>query len=125
MKQPRCQILGAIAGAVLLALPMSAMANTAPETHKPAASAKAVRSAWPPETLAGTIMTVNAGHNLVIVKGPGSVPFDMRVTRRTRILSGNKPATLASLVPDKNDPVSVRFTPERSGDIASRIEVQK
>jgi hypothetical protein len=125
MKEAKRQILGAIAGAVLLALPVSAMAVTTPETHKPAASTMAAKNAWAPETLAGTIMAVNPDRNLVIVKGPHSVPFDMRVTGRTRILSGNRPVTLASLASDKNDAISVRFTPERSGDIASRIQVQK
>jgi len=126
MKQSKWQVFGVVIGAMLWALPMTAAVKTESEVHKPsAAAAKAARSAWPPETLAGTIMSVDASRRLVVVKGPGDVPYDMRVSRETRILSGKQPVKLANLSSDLNERVTVRFTPERSGDFAQLIQIQQ
>lgn len=126
MRPSKWQVLSAAIGALLWAAPMNATVKSAPEVQQPAAaSAKAARSVWPPETLAGTIMTVDASRRLLIVKGPGDVPFDVRVTRGTRIESGKQLLALSSLGSDVNRPVTVRFTPERSGDIARLIQIQK
>ncbi len=121
MKRSEWQILNAIFGALLVVVPMTATVETGPEVHK----AQAERSVWPRETLDGTIMTVDTSRRLVIVKGPDNVPYDMRVSRQTRILSGEQPLTLAGLASATNQKVSVRFTPERSGDIAQLIQIQK
>src|ERR1700680_4358423 len=83
--------------------------------------AKTTRIAWLPETLAGKIMTVDPAKKLVIVRGPDGVPFDMLVTPSTRITSGIHRLTLKDLNLNKQKPVSVRFIPKRTGDIARSI----
>lgn len=117
MKGRLCYVLGAAACTLMLALPLSAA-----DQPQSKVAAKAVR-AWPAEVLSGTIMMVDPSQNLLIVKGPDGVPFDMVVSRRTRIESGNQKLTLDQLQSDKDKTVSVRFIPERSGDVANSIQI--
>jgi len=81
------------------------------------------RTAWPPETLAGKIMMVVPAKDLVIVQGPGGVPFDLRVTSATHIESRDHKIALKKLNQDTQKAVSVRYVPERAGDIARTIQV--
>jgi len=74
--------------------------------------------------MTGTIMTVDPNLKLVVVLGAGRVPFDMRVTRSTRILSGDRTLKLPDLSADKNHSVSVTFVPTGSGDIARAIHIK-
>jgi hypothetical protein len=97
-----------------LALALSANAASTPD--------HTVRKAWPAETMTGTIMNVDPGEELVVVRA-GQVPFDIRVTRSTRILAGDKTLNLRDLSADKNHSVSVTFTPTGSGDIARTIHI--
>jgi hypothetical protein len=115
MKRHKWHVFSAVIGALLWVVPMTATVK----------SGKTVRSAWPPETVSGTIMSVDASKDLVIVKGPDNVPYDIKVGRGTRILSGTQPLRLASLAQEVNQRVSVRFTPERSGDMARLIQIQR
>ncbi len=124
MRQIRAKISGAAICALLFTVPLGAAAKATSETRKPTpAAAKSMRTAWPPETLTGKIMEVDAARRLVVVEGPGDVPYDMKVNRSTKIISGEQPVKLDSL--SANQPVEVRFTPERSGDIAQLIQVKK
>ncbi|HTW95158.1 MAG TPA: hypothetical protein VMB03_13685 [Bryobacteraceae bacterium] len=100
-------IVGAAACSLLLAIPMIA----------------APRTAWPAETLSGTISMIDPALNTVVVQTSGGVPFDMVVTRNTRIESGNQTLTLQDLQQDTNRTVSVRFVPERRGDVARTIQL--
>lgn len=104
----------------ILGLALAASALAAGNT---AASGNSVRNAWPPETLTGTIWMVEPHSDLVVVQTPGHVPFDMRVTRATRIQSGDKELTLPDLTADKNHSVSVTFVPTGAGDIARVIHI--
>ncbi len=88
-----------------------------------ATAAKTERTAWPPETLAGKIMMVVPAKDLVIVRGPDGVPFDLRVTAATHIESGDHKIALKDLNQDTKKTVSVRYVPERAGDIARTIQV--
>jgi hypothetical protein len=104
------------------ALAVSANAAGTAPTQK--TSNHAVRTtAWPAETMTGTIMTVDPNLKLVVVLGADRVPFDMRVTRSTRIRSGDKTLKLPDLSADKNHSVSVTFVPTGSGDIARAIHI--
>ncbi len=92
--------------------------------EKPTAAGKAIRNAWPPETLSGKIMMVDSARNLLIMNGPDGVPFDMVVTPSTRITLGDQhKLALKDLSQDVQKNVSVQFKPERSGDIARSIQV--
>lgn len=110
-------LLATAACAVLLASPLAA-ANT-----DKAPSHAGVPNAWSPETLSGKIWMVDSAHNLVVVKGPDGVPFDMDVTRRTRIESGDRSVSLKDLEQDKNQQISIHFVPERRGDVAQTIKI--
>jgi hypothetical protein len=81
------------------------------------------RTAWPPETLNGTITMVDPTQHLVVVQDSSGVPFDMVVTGSTRIRSGNQRLTLGDLTSDLNKSVSLRFKPERRGDVARSIQL--
>ena len=82
-----------------------------------------MRKAWRPETLSGKISVVNADRRLVVVETPDGVPYDMVVTGKTRIKSGDQAVSLKELTQDTNKSVSVKFTPERRGDVARTIEI--
>jgi hypothetical protein len=126
MRLSKRRFLSAVIGALLGAAPIAATVKTGSEAQKSnALSAKAAQSAWKPETLTGKIMTVDASRRLVVVESLDNVLYDMRVTPETRILSGRQPVKLANLSSDINESVTVRFTPERSGDFAGLIQIQK
>ena len=82
-----------------------------------------MRTAWKPETLTGKITNVDPDRNLVIVETNDGVPFDMLVTPNTRIKSGDRGLDLKELKRDMNQNVSVTFTPERRGDVATFIQI--
>jgi len=113
-------ILATAACALLLAIPLAAADSPASKSAKKPA---AVRSMWPPETVFGTIMIVDPSLKTVVVQTSGGVPFDMVVTRNTRIKSGDRAITLQDLKQDTNKGVSVKFVPERRGDIARTIQL--
>jgi hypothetical protein len=79
---------------------------------------------WKPEKLSGTIAMVDPAKKLLVVQGPDRVPFDIDLTARTRIRSGDRTITMKDLSDQLNKPVSVDFTPESRGDIANSIEIQ-
>ena len=83
----------------------------------------AERTAWPPETISGTILQVLPAQRLLIVKGPDGVPFDMRINKATRIESGQHRLMFRDLTTDQGKNVSIHFVPERSGDVAQRVNI--
>jgi len=123
MKSLAMSLLAGTASVLLLAAPVLATTKSTAAPAKTTAVKSAVRSAWPPETLSGKIISVDPGQNLVVVQGPDGVPFDMVATARTRIRSGNEPVTLQDLSGYQNQNVSVRFIPERRGDVAESIRI--
>ena len=82
-----------------------------------------MRTAWPPETLSGKIANVDPERKLVMVKSPDGTFYDMVVTAKTRIKSGDRAVTLEDLTQDMNRSVSVKYTPERRGDMANSIRI--
>lgn len=112
----------ATACALVLAIPLTAANGPATKTKNMTAAA-ATRTAWPPETLSGKITMVEPGQKLVVVETPDGVSFDMVVTAKTRIRAGDRAITLKDLTQDMNKTVSVQFTPERRGDVASLIRI--
>ncbi len=113
--------------ALVLVLPLAAANGPAAKSSGPAASkaatATAVRSAWPPESLSGRITMVDPAKKLVVVKARDGVLFDMVVTGRTVIKSGDHSIGLRELSQDLNKNASVRFVPERRGDVARSIHI--
>jgi len=113
-------ILAGAACALLSAIPPTATAKTN-KNMKTAVVVK--RTVWPPETVTGQIANVDPAKTLLVVQTPDGVPYDMVVTRKTKIESGNRAITLEDLTRDRNRKVSVRFTPERRGDVARSIQM--
>jgi len=107
-------VLAAAGGTVLLAVSLSA-ANVPAKANQ--------QKMWPSESISGTIMIVKPSENLVVVQTSDGVPFDMVITPRTRIQSGDQSVTLNNLSQDINKNISVRFTPEGRGDVARSIQV--
>jgi hypothetical protein len=86
-------------------------------------AAASMRGNWPPESLSGNIASVDPDRNLVVVQTPDGTPFDMCVTAKTIIKSGDQTITLKDLTRDVNQGVSVKFIPERRGDVAKSIRL--
>jgi hypothetical protein len=66
---------------------------------------------------------VDPDRKLAVVKTPGAVSYDMVVTAKTRIKSGDQAIRLKDLSQDLNKPASAKFAPERRGDVAKAIQV--
>jgi hypothetical protein len=106
------------------AAPMVAATPTPQKTvNKTMKQTDVMRSTWPLETLSGSIIMVDPAHKLLVVEGSDGVPFDMVVTGSTLIESGRHRLMLDQLSTDQGRNVSVRFAPERSGDIARTIRI--
>jgi hypothetical protein len=119
MKRLITSILAGAACALVLVMPAAA-------ADKPPAAAghsAAMRTAWPPESLSGTVSMVDRKEDLLVVNGPDGVSFDMTITPRTRIWSGDRKVLLQDLDQYRNKQVSVRFVPERRGDVAESIRI--
>lgn len=106
------RVLAMAACGLLMALPMMAASAKAPAS-----------SAWPAETLSGKIISVDPNRNIMVVKTPGGVPFDFDISRHTQIQSGGQALTIKDLTNDVNKDVSVKFVPERRGDVAKTIQL--
>lgn len=122
MMKVRWLKLATAASALTLAIPLSAATGPA-DTSKKMTTTAISRAAWKPETLSGKITSVDADQNLVVVETTDGVPFDMVVTPKTRITSGDQGIALKDLARDTNATVWVTFTPERRGDVASSIRL--
>ena len=102
-------VLAATACALLLAVPLTAAEMPKARTSNTTATKPAaVQRMWPPETLSGKITMVDAAAKLMVVEGPGGVSFDMVVTPKTRIESGNQSLKLQDLTQRTNQSVSVQ-----------------
>jgi hypothetical protein len=102
---------------------MTAVNKSAPEVHHKTTARETIRRSWRPETLTGKITMVDPVKRLVVVKGASEVPFDMIVTPSTRIRSGDQKLKLSDLASQTKKDASVKFVPERRGDVAQSIRV--
>jgi hypothetical protein len=110
--------------AALVSIPMTCTA--ASSTAKAVKTAqKAPHGIWAPETLSGKITMVDPARKLVVVQDSSGVPFDMVVSRSTRIKSASGTVKLSDLNSDLNRNASIRFVPERHGDVAKTINVSQ
>ncbi|MGH9360151.1 MAG: hypothetical protein ACRD22_13220 [Terriglobia bacterium] len=100
-------------------------------TSEPAAhAAKATthhharKAAAKSETISGTISMVDAANKIVVVTDSNGVPFDFKVTHRTRIdVNGNR-ASLSQLADQTNKQASVKFMDRmKAGQFAETIKV--
>ena len=124
MMKATCSRLAITACALVLAIPLIAADGPAKGTNKTTTTTAARRlSAWKPETLSGTITKVDPGQDLMVVQTRDGVTFDMILTAKTRIKSGDRVITLKDLTRDTNKTVSVTFKPERRGDVAKSIQI--
>lgn len=116
-------MLTTLACGLWLAIPLTAATPAAKTNKNKKTAAMAVRSVWAPETLGGKIAIVDPDRNLVVVEMPDGVPFDMVVTAKTKIDLGDRRVGLRALTGDTNKTVSVKFVPERRGDVAQSIRI--
>jgi hypothetical protein len=107
--------------ALLLAMPaMRAADKPAPKAQTKSASSQGVLGQA--ETLTGSIMMV-APSNVVVLKDSRGTTYDIVVTKATRLRLGDRPIHLKDLSTDTNKTATVKFVPERSGDIAQSIKI--
>lgn len=106
-----------------LALAASPAAFAQSQNGKRGAGSAAANGFGVTESLSGTVQMVLPDQNLLVVKGPNNVPFDMKVTPKTLVVVNEKRGTIQSLVNQVGQPVTVAFKPQRDGDIATRVEV--
>ncbi len=106
-------------------LPVQSIAADKP-VAKPARAktmhAKAAH-AWPAGTGSGTIMMTDPDHKLLIVQTQGGTPFDFEVTPGTHIDANGQKLTFQDLANDTNKNISVKFVPERTGDVARTVHL--
>ena len=114
MKTPTISFLSAVLFVLLLSLPATAASK---------AKTSPMRKAWPSETLSGKITAVAADRKVVVVTAPDGIPFDMLVTPKTRIRSGTQAINFKDLTEYQSKNVSIKFVPERRGDIAKSIRI--
>jgi hypothetical protein len=96
----------------------SAPAATSTKKHAKAGASYAAK----PETLSGTISSVDADKNLVVVSSSDGIPYDFTVSKGTKITAGGSKAKLGDLQSGKQ--VSVSFVAEKKrGNVARSIEV--
>jgi hypothetical protein len=120
MEVTEMKIAVPIIAALAFAIPSFAADNNGAAK---AASHNATRTAWAPQTLSGTIAMVDPAHRLVVIQTDGGVPYDLDVSRQTKIENGNQRMSLQNLNQDVNQKVSVKLIPERRGDVAAWIRV--
>jgi hypothetical protein len=82
-----------------------------------------VPRAWPTETLSGKITVADPVQKVVVVKTSDGVPYDIEITAKTRIRSGDQTLRMSDLTQDINKQVSVEFVPEHRGDVARSIRI--
>jgi hypothetical protein len=118
------QQIGAAICILLLSAPLIAneKSNSTPATTAPG-SVGVAQSTWPPETLKGTVVMVEADQHLIIVKSPDGVTFALKLTNSTRIQSGEQKLRSENLNLLMDKTVSVRFRPTRSGNVATAVQV--
>jgi hypothetical protein len=116
--KPKTSIIAAAVFAMLTALPLSAA-----EAGKTPAGKSAAQTAWHAETLSGKIVAVDQAKNVIVVKTPDGTPFDFDITHHTRIKAGDHPVATKDLSTGLNKDVSVKFVPERRGDVAESIRI--
>lgn len=120
------RLIGAVlGGGLLLALPGASLYAKTTTTSKEAKATHQRLERWPAANLSGIVAAVYPDKRLVIVKDSSGTPFDLIVTRGTRIKSGAESIKLPDLASLKNDKVAVKLLPERKGDIAESINVTK
>jgi hypothetical protein len=108
----------------MLAFPLIA-ANAQPVTATvpDAPNRTAMRSGWPPETISGTITMVDPDQKVVVIQTSDGTPYDLMLTPSTRIKCGGQPQTLQDLSSEVSKTATVKFTPERRGDMAMSFDV--
>ncbi len=113
----------AVTACLMLAVPLIAAVRPPASMNRKMTAATSMRTAWKPETLTGKITNVYPGRNLVVVETNDGVPFDILVTTNTQIKSADRGLDLKQLKEDMNQNVSITFTPERRGDVATLIQI--
>lgn len=93
-----------------------AQPTAAPERKAKAAFGKA-------ETISGTISIVDKDKKLMVLTGPGGVPYNFKITRSTRIKIAGQKAKLDDLAGQTSKQASVKFLPLRTGNAAQSVEV--
>lgn len=108
--------------AILMVPAVAATHKQAADTQK-TVTGKAIPSGWPAESLTGTIMSVDPQKRIMVLKDSSGVPFDMILSHSTRIKAGQRELKPGELASEVNKKATIKFVPERRGDIAESIQM--
>jgi hypothetical protein len=114
-------VLPIAAALAMVASSFAADANSAKATAHRSAHARA----WAPQTVSGTLTIVEPAQKRIVVQTASGVPYDMDITRATRIENRGQRVSLQALNQDVNQAVEVKLIPERRGDVAAWIRIGK
>ena len=110
--------------ALVLSIPAAGAATSKAAPSKTVAAKSArTKSALAPETVSGRIAMIDPSQKVVVVKGADGTPFDMVVTSKTHILNGKKSVPFHDLGQYQNQGATIKFIPERRGDVAESIQI--
>ncbi|MGA7238933.1 MAG: hypothetical protein WBY44_24840 [Bryobacteraceae bacterium] len=123
MRNIMLPVLATAALALVLASPSIAADKPTAKTNQTAMKSSASHGAWASQQLSGTLMIVDADKKLVVIQTSDGVPYDLDITRATRIKNGDQTISLRDLNQDINKNVFVKLVPERHGDIATSIHI--
>jgi hypothetical protein len=87
------------------------------------AKSLAMKTVWRAEILTGKIVRVEPRERILVVHDSNGIPFDLQVTRQTRIVTGNRVLTFKDLEQDQQRSVSIKYVPERRGDVARVVRI--
>lgn len=108
---------------MILCVPALFAATKTASASAGASTNSAAIQRWASQNLNGTVSMVDPKMDLVVVRDSSGVPFDITVSRNTRIDQGTTREQLAQLTPKES--VSVHYVPEARGDIARTIDIGK
>jgi hypothetical protein len=112
-----------LAGAFCAMLPAIPAAAAGLSVKPSPAHSTPMQRVWPAETLSGKIAMVDPAEKLVVVQDASGVPFDIVITPRTHIQCGDRALYFEDLTGYRNKSVSIKFVPERRGDVAESVRI--
>jgi hypothetical protein len=115
-------LLLGLSAMIVMAQDQPAQDSSAPAASSTKAAKGGASAAAKPESLSGTISSVDADKNLVVVSSSDGIPYNFVVSKGTKITAGGSKAKLSDLQSGKQ--ASVSFVAEKKrGNLAKSIEV--
>lgn len=116
--------------ALLLIVPFALMLGvqsaSAQKSASPRRGTSAAQAAWnsyQPETITGRISMIVVDQKMVVVEASGGVPYDITITKKTKIEINGTASTFSDLMGQTQKQATVTFVARPKGDFAQSISV--